>query len=441
MRSTRGPDDPVLRVGPPGWWDECGLERSMAAAGWSWISADEVDRARWLASIRRVALVLVGGDHAFRWQAVEAVRALADAPMAVVADDPAEVRALIEAGVDIVVPSDEPSEVLLARLAAVIRSADARRGPGVRYLRADDLVVDLWTQQCTRGDRPVALSPTEYRLLTFLMTRPTVTTSTSTIIARVWGHPPADGVNALRITVNRLRAKLADDPRSPTLIASIRGSGYRFVANVAEVADSLVGHAARVDVTPLLESLTTFTEELAHTVGDIAAAELLGDVLDRAGVADGGMAVFRNDGPRMRLVTARRVPDAWLEYVADGVPLDPSFASAQSVLSGEVVQFADVRAVTGRFGSTARQLSGEAMRACHFVPIARAGETWGHLGLARRSPSPLDSVTMAYLRALCAAFLLHLGSAAAPAPAAATFSAERRPPACTRGGAASLPAG
>jgi GAF domain-containing protein len=102
------------------------------------------------------------------------------------------------------------------------------------------------------------------------------------------------------------------------------------------------------------------------------------------------------------------MPDGWLDAVAGGVPLDPSFASAQSVLTGEVVQFADVQAMKGQFGATARQLAGGGFRACHFVPIARDGATWGHLGLARRSPSPLDAATMAYLRSLCATFLLHL---------------------------------
>jgi two-component system KDP operon response regulator KdpE len=401
------PDEPVLRVGPERWWASSGLDRAMTAAGWRWVTAEEVDRARWLASIRRVALVVVAGDHAFRWRAIEAVRDLADAPLAVVADDPEEVRALVAAGVNLVMPGSEPSDTQLARLSAIVRSADARRGPGVRYLRANDLVVDLWTQQCTRRGESLALSPTEYRLLTFLMTRPAVTMSTSTIIDRVWGHTPADGRNALCIVVNRLRRKLGDDPRKPVFVASIRGRGYRFVANVAEMADSLVDHAARVDVTPLLDSLTAFAAQLAHAEGDGAAADVLVDTLDRAGVAD-GMAVFRNERERMRLVTARRLPDAWLESVADGVPLDPSYASAHSVLTGEVVQFADVRRLKGRFGATARRLSGEEIRACHFVPIMRDGQTWGHLGLGRDTPSPLDPVTVAYLRALCAAFLLHL---------------------------------
>lgn len=404
---TTAPEDPVLLVGDDSWWLSLGLDQSMTANGWTWITADDVERARWLASIRRVSIVVVAGDRAFRWQAIEGVRNISDALLAVVAAEADEVASLLTAGVDIVVPATEPGEALLARLAAVVRRADARRGPGVRYLHADDLTVDLWTRQCTRLGEPIALSPIEYHLLTFLMTRPAVTMSSGAIIDRVWGHAPSDGRNALRIVVNRLRRKLGDDPRRPAFIAAIRSSGYRFVANVTEVADSLVDHAARVDVTPLLDSLTSFADRLVDTNGHRAASDALVEVVDTAGVAD-GVAVFRNDGARMHLVAQRRMPEGWLSAVADGVPLDPSFASAKSVMTGEVVQFADVRTMKSQFKATARELAGGGFRACHFVPIARDGLVWGHLGLARRAPSPLDAVTMAYLRSLCATFLLHL---------------------------------
>lgn len=408
--ASAAPAEPVLLVGADRWWATCGLERAMGAADWTWIEAADVDRARWLVSIRRVSVVVIAGDRAFCRQAVDAVRALADAPLAVVTQGAADVVDLVAAGVDVVVGSDEPSATVLARLAAVIRRADVRRGPGVRYLRADDLTVDLWTQQCTLAGAEIALSPIEYDLLTFLMTRPAVTMSTGAIIGRVWGHSPVDGRNALRIVVNRLRRKLGDDPRTPRFVAAVRGSGYRFVANVSELADSLVDQAARTDVTPLLHSITTLAERLASAGTESAAAEVLVDVLDSAGVAD-AMALFRNDGARMRLVAVRRMPGAWLDEVADGVPFDPSFASAQSVLTGEVVQFADARAVKHQFGSTSRRLSTSGFRAAHFVPIARDGRTWGHLGLVRRSAQPLDAVTMAYLRSLCATFLLHIDHA------------------------------
>ena len=402
------PDAPVLLVGRTAWWEDNGLDGAMRTADWSFITAEDVPRARWLASIRRVSLVVVGGDHEFRWRAVDEIRDLTDVPMAVLADDVDEVVTLVKAGVDAVCPASEPSRTMLARLAAVFRRADRRRGPGVRYLRALDLQVDLWTRSCSVSGEPLALSPTEYDLLTFLMSRPSVTLPTATIVRRVWDPTPADGRNALRIIVNRVRGKLGDSATSPRYISSIRGSGYRFIANVTEEADALTDHALHADVTPLLNSIVELAEVVVDCADECAAAEVLVGLLDAAGVAD-GLAVFRNDRNRMRLLAAARMPDTWLDRVAEGIPLDPSFASAQSVLTGEVVQFADVRSVKGQFRSTVDSIAAEGFRACHFVPIEVGGAAWGHLGLVRRTESPLDAVTMAYLRSLCATFALHLG--------------------------------
>jgi DNA-binding response OmpR family regulator len=408
--AAEAPDAPVLLVGADQSWLGH-LDRSLMAAGWASIVAVDIARARWLASIRRVSMVVIVGTAGFRRAALHEVRSLTDVPIVMVGSESDHgTSELLRNGADLVVSGDEPVDTVVARLEAVFRRADHRRVPGVRYLRARGLEVDLWSQGCTCHGVPVALSTTEYDLLTFLMTRPSVTLASSTIVRRVWDHPPDDGRNALRIVVARLRRKLGDHAAAPEFIESVRGSGYRFLPNVAEVADSLTDHAARVDVTPLLDSLTSFSMRLASAEGEVPAAEALLDVIELAGVADGA-ALFRTDGARMYLVAARNMPTGWMQRVADGVPLDPAFASAQSVLSGQVVQFADVRAVKAQFGATSRQLVSEGFRACHFVPIhhgvATHGSTWGHLGLAGRSPTPLDGVTMAYLRSLCAAFILH----------------------------------
>ncbi len=397
----------MLLVGRTNWWEEHGLDEAMRVAEWPFITADAGPRARWLASIRRVSLVVVGGDQEFRWQVVDAIRDLTDVPLVVLADDADEVVTLVTAGVDAVCPVTEPSDTTLARLSAVFRRADRRRDPGIRYLRALDLQVDLWTRSCSIGGEALALSPTEYDLLTFLMSRPSVTLPTWTIVRRVWDPAPSDGRNALRIIVNRVRRKLDDSASDPRYISSVRGSGYRFLANVTEEADALTEHSLHVDTAPLLNSFGELAARLGVSPDDREAAAHLVALVDAAGVAD-GLAVFRAERRRMQLLAAARMPDGWLQRVADGVPLDPSFASAQSVLSGEVVQFADVRSVEGKFRSTADSIAGDGFRACHFVPIEVGGVVWGHLGVVRRSESPLDAVTMAYLHSLCAVFGLHL---------------------------------
>ncbi|MDO8365057.1 MAG: winged helix-turn-helix domain-containing protein [Actinomycetota bacterium] len=400
------PAEPVLLVGAQPWWEHSGLDAALQGAGWAWLTAGDPSRARWIASIRRVSLVAIGGDRTMRWDAAREIRAVTNVPVVVLTDDPAEIGPFIAAGVDAVVDASEPGDTSFARLVALLRRADHRWGPSVRYLQSDDLTVDLWTQQCTRGGQPLPLSPTEYALLTFLMTRPDVALPIATIVRRVWEWMPSDGRNALRIIVNRLRRKLDDDPRHPQFVASVRGIGYRFVANVTEVADTVAEHPDRVDVTPLLDSISRLAGRLADPAEVLSPAEQLLRIIDGAGLAD-GVALFRRSGNSMHLVGERRMPAAWLERVAGGVPLDPSFAGAQSMLSNEVVQFADVRAV-GQFKGTAGQLAAEGFRACHFVPIAHGGEVWGHLGIVRRSAQPLDAVAMSYLRALCSLFLLHI---------------------------------
>jgi len=407
------PDSPVLLVGAEPWWEANGLSLALEAAGWSWVSAIDTSRARWLASIRRVSLVVVGGDSASRWEVVRDLRSVTVAPIVVLTDEPIETAALVSAGVDSVLPAADKGDSIFAQLLALLRRSDHRRGTGTRFLHAGELVVDLWTQTSTLRGTDISLSPTEYALLTFLMTRPDVAIPNATIVRRVWEWMPSDGRNALRIIVNRLRRKLEDDPREPTYIASVRGIGYRFVAHVTEVADAAEQNPDHVDVTPLLQSLSTLAGELHDTdTVETAGARLLA-VIEAAGLAD-GIGLFRSDGTIMRLVGSLNMPATWVERVAEGVPLDPSFASAHSMMSGQVVQFADVRTVSGHFEGTARQLAADGFRACHFVPIAHRGEAWGHLGLVRRSSQPLDVVAMAYLGALCSVFLLHVHSRCTP---------------------------
>ena len=93
--SVAAPDRPVLVVGAEPWWETNGLLTAIDDAGWSWLGAADTARARWLASIRRVSLVVVGGDAAMRWDVVRDVRSVTAVPLIVLSEDSSETAALI----------------------------------------------------------------------------------------------------------------------------------------------------------------------------------------------------------------------------------------------------------------------------------------------------------------------------------------------------------
>ena len=402
------PDQPVILVGPAATWDAFGVTAWLEARGWSWTHAADAERARWLASIQKVSLILVAGDERGVWAIVEAIRPVTMAPLVVLARPaPAGVVSLVGVGVDAVVDPTCGADELFARVVALLRRSDHGWVPGIRYLAADGLRVDLLAQECDLDGRRLHLSPTEYALLTFLMTHPQQALPVHTIVRRVWGWLPSDGKNTLRIFVNRLRRKLDDDPRQPRYIASVRGTGYRFARNVAEIGDEAETAMERTDVALLLQSIDHLATTLAGCDTVEEAADHLLDALDASGYAD-AMALFQVDGGRMHLVTMRNMPARWVASVRDGVPLSPGFASAASVLSGEAVHLGDIRHMSDQFAATAELARSGGYRACLFLPIVSDGSAWGHVGLVRKARQPFDPTGISYLRAVCALFALAL---------------------------------
>lgn len=403
------PSQPVLLVGSGTAFESSGVQEWLATHSWPAICAADAERAKWLACIQRISLVLVSGEQASVWTAVDALRPVTTAPLVVLAAPPGRgVVQLVAAGVDGVIDPEGGPDEIFARLIALLRRLDRSWEPGVRYLVSQDLQLDLWSQQCQRGGLPLHLSPTEYALLAFLMTRPNQALATQTIVRKVWGWPPTDGRNALRIFVNRLRRKLGDSSHQPRFIESVRGTGYRFVGNVTELGNGPQVSDESGRATALLESLERLALALLTCTSVPDATSALLECLDSTGYAD-AMALFRLDGQVMRMLDHRHCPDTWVEQVEAGVPLCHSFASAHSVMTGETVCFGDVSVTGERFTSTAQRLIPVDLHAAIFLPIVRDGSVWGNLGLVRRSRQPFDPIGASYLSSAVATFTLALG--------------------------------
>lgn len=397
----------MLLAGPASAWDDSGIADWLRVHGWPATCAPDAERARWLAVTQKLSLVLVAGDVDQVESMIRSIRPVTRAPLAaVVAASPDQVVMLLGAGVDSVLdPTRSPAE-LFARVAALMRRLDHHSlAPGTRYLRAGSVQLDLWAQTCSVDEGLVHLSPTEYELLAFLMAHPQQALPVQTIVRRVWGGFPPNDRNVLRIFVNRLRRKLGEENGNWQYIETIRGTGYRFIRNVAELSDEAESSIDRTDVAALFDSVTSLTSALQGHDDVDTAGERLVDTLDASGYAD-GISLTRVDEGAMKLVASRRMPERWVASVAAGVPLKSTFASAHCVLTREPIQFSDVREMAPTFPDTVEHAACTDYRACLFVPIMGRDSVWGSLGLVRRSRQPFDPTGTAYLNAMCGVFAL-----------------------------------
>lgn len=120
------------------------------------------------------------------------------------------------------------ARVLEARLQALLRRPGPRPRPSERVLDLGPLTLDTATLTAVRDGTTVRLTPTEARLLFALASRKGRVMPRRTLLERVWGHrhTPVD-LRLVDACVSRLRRKIEPDPSTPTLLLTVRGTGYR----------------------------------------------------------------------------------------------------------------------------------------------------------------------------------------------------------------------
>ncbi|RLV48661.1 DNA-binding response regulator [Nocardioides mangrovicus] len=124
-----------------------------------------------------------------------------------------------DVGVDDYVAKPFVTEELVARIRAVLR----RLGSIPARVEVDDLVIDEAAGAVTRGGERVALTATEFRLLTHLAAHRDQVLSTAQILTQVWGYDDyAD--NLVQVHISALRRKL--EAHGERLVHTERGLGY-----------------------------------------------------------------------------------------------------------------------------------------------------------------------------------------------------------------------
>jgi DNA-binding response OmpR family regulator len=143
--------------------------------------------------------------------------------------DPIDIVVGLECGADDYVVKPVEPRVLDARIKAVLRrvAAPGAAAPAVTVI--GPLVIDEGALLVTRDGVDLALTPTELRLLLDLLHHAGQALSRRSLLERVWEYGYVGDSRLVDACVQRLRAKVEDDPANPQLIRTVRGVGYRLV--------------------------------------------------------------------------------------------------------------------------------------------------------------------------------------------------------------------
>ena len=217
-------DDPVIRQATADYLTRNGFDVVTAEDGdaglEAWRTSDPV--------LALLDVMLPGMDGV---SLCRAIRAESQIPVILMSarSDPIDVVMGLEAGADDYVTKPFEPAVLAARLRAALRRVAPVDEDRPAVVQIGTLTVDREGYEVTRAGEALALTPTEYRLLIEFVDNIGMALDRATLLDRVWGYGWAGDTRLVDVHVQRLRAKIEEDPAAPELVQTVRGVGYKLV--------------------------------------------------------------------------------------------------------------------------------------------------------------------------------------------------------------------
>jgi two-component system response regulator MtrA len=204
----------------------------LRAAGFTVrVAADGVEGLeRWRADRPDLVLLDVMLPRLDGLEVCRAIRREATTPIVMLTAraDTIDVVVGLESGADDYVRKPFEMPELVARVRAALRRHGHEPASGdPAFLHLGALRVDLAGRTVDRDGTEIALTRTEFDLLTELARHPGQVFPRDILLDRVWGYDYLGDSRLVDVAVGRLRAKIEADPAAPALILTVRGAGYK----------------------------------------------------------------------------------------------------------------------------------------------------------------------------------------------------------------------
>ena len=163
------------------------------------------------------------------WQLLERLREFSRVPIIMVTARGSEADKIrgLKLGADDYITKPLSFPELVARVEAALRRAATTAPERPRRVRHRDLVVDLDEHRAHLHGTEIALTPTEFRLLAYLVEHAGQLVTHRAVLSAVWGGGYERDVHLLRMTVRNLRLKLDAVAPGEAWVTTEYGLGYR----------------------------------------------------------------------------------------------------------------------------------------------------------------------------------------------------------------------